>query len=217
MIFRPKRLLSALGIFAAMVLINPSGHAHPHVWIDMRTAVLFDDAGNIEALQVHWKFDELYSLFLIEELGGESGELTPAQLSSLAQQNIENLKSHSYFTFIEVAGEQPDYGDVTQFESTVKNGRITLDFIVPLEKSVDPLMQAFSYAVYDPQYYISFLHVTNTPVVLEPDARPDCRYAIKEPNPDFETVSLANSLDKTESAGDGLGVLFAEQVSVVCE
>lgn len=191
--------------------------AHPHVWIDMRTAILFDDAGMVEGLQVHWRFDELYSLFLTEEMADTNGEISADKLKSLARQNIENLKEFSYFTYARVAGSQTPYGEVTEYESKIEDSRISLDFVIPFEKPIDPLLQAFSYAVYDPSYYISFLYMKNSPVILDAEARPECRYAIQGPNPNPDAVSLANSLDKTETAGNGLGVLFSEKVTLICE
>ncbi len=183
----------------------------------MRTGILFDASGKVEALQVHWRFDELYSLLLLEELKGPDGEISDDRLKALARQNIENLKEFSYFTFIEVAGHKVNYREITQYESKVEGNRVSLDFIVPLNEPVDPLLQSFTYAVYDPTYFISFLHMEQTPVVLDGDARPECGYAIKEPNPNPEVVTFANSLDRTETAGDGLGIQFTEHVALTCE
>jgi ABC-type uncharacterized transport system substrate-binding protein len=45
----------------------------------------------------------------------------------------------------------------------------------------------------------------------------DCALELEEPNPNPEMVSFAASLDQTESAGDGLGAFFAEQVYLRCQ
>ena len=203
--------------FVAWLQVSASAVAHPHLWVGMRTGILFDDAGKVEALQVHWRFDELYSLLLLEELKGPDGEISDDRLQDLARQNIENLKEFSYFTFIEVAGQKVSFREITQYESKVEGNRVSLDFIIPLKESVDPLLQSFNYAIFDPTYFISFVHMEQSPVVLDGDARPECRYAIEEPDPNPEVVSFANSLDKTESGGDGLGIQFTERVALLCE
>ena len=46
---------------------------------------------------------------------------------------------------------------------------------------------------------------------------PACSGEIRQPNPTLDQVSLAASLDQTETASDGLGALFAETVLVHCD
>jgi ABC-type uncharacterized transport system substrate-binding protein len=74
-----------------------------------------------------------------------------------------------------------------------------------------------TYSVFDPTYYIEVLHAEGgTPIRLV-DAPGNCRADRVPPNPDPQSVSLAASLDRTQSAGDGLGVFFAESVKIRCD
>jgi hypothetical protein len=43
-----------------------------------------------------------------------------------------------------------------------------------------------------------------------------CQARLEKPNPNLEDVALAAALDQTQTAGDGLGVLFAEKVHLDC-
>jgi ABC-type uncharacterized transport system substrate-binding protein len=40
--------------------------AHPHVWIDAVVTFVFED-GHLVGLRHHWKFDEFFGSFVIEE------------------------------------------------------------------------------------------------------------------------------------------------------
>jgi ABC-type uncharacterized transport system substrate-binding protein len=196
---------------------QPAG-AHPHAWIDMRTAVIFDDQGRMAALRVHWLFDEFYTEFAIEGLDEDGdGQPDPANLVELAKLNVTNLKEYQYFTDLTADGVQVAYADATDYETFMVGNRLTLTFTIPLAEPVDPRVKQLTYAVYDPTYWIEVLHVREKPVLFEGPVPDGCRYGIDEPHPDADAVGLAATLDQTQSAGDGLGVMFAEQVAILCE
>ena len=73
------------------------------------------------------------------------------------------------------------------------------------------------YAIYDPTYYIEMVHAETDQAITLVNAPGGCRAAMKQPNPDPEQIMLAASLDRTQSAGDGLGRFFAEDVSLTCD
>ncbi|MGF1611318.1 MAG: DUF1007 family protein [Kiloniellales bacterium] len=211
------RLLCCL-FLAAAAAWPQAAVAHPHAWIDMRTAVIFDDQGRMAALRIHWLFDEFYTLFAIEGLDQDGdGQPDPENLAELAKLNVANLKEYDYFTDLTADGVQVTYGDATDYETFMVGERLTLTFTIPLAEPVDPRAKYLTYAVYDPTYWIEVLHVREQPVVFEGAAPEGCRYGINEPNPSADAVGLAASLDRTQTVGDGLGVLFAEQVSILCE
>ncbi|MBO6784440.1 MAG: DUF1007 family protein, partial [Alphaproteobacteria bacterium] len=61
-----KNFLS--GLVAALIGLFVAGaaqpaHAHPHVWIDLRSQLVFDGDGRMQGLEIDWTFDELYSAF----------------------------------------------------------------------------------------------------------------------------------------------------------
>ena len=144
------------------------------------------------------------------------GAPDPDQLAALADVNISNLAAYGYFTYLKVDGESADYVPPLLYGTEMENNRLTLQFTLPLLAPVDPRESSVIYAVYDPTYYIQVLHVQDDPVSLEGPIPGGCDTRIVEPNPTPETISFAASLDQTESAGDGLGELFAETVVLSC-
>jgi ABC-type uncharacterized transport system substrate-binding protein len=102
-------------------------------------------------------------------------------------------------------------------DSYLEGDRLVIEFVVPLAEPVDPTAQSFSYAVYDPTYYIEIFHVDPQSFGAEGPLPSDCALVLEEPNPNPEMVSFAASLDQAETGGDGLGAFFAEQVHLRCQ
>ena len=184
----------------------------------MRSALLFNDVGQVTGLRVHWVFDEFYTVFALDGLEtDDEGRPTAESLRALADLNVTSLADYDYFTKLTVDGAPADFETVSEYESFVWEDRLVLVFTVPLAEPVNPQNGRLAYAVFDPTYYIEILHVEEEPVLLEGSVPEGCAPELIKPNPDIETVSLAASLDKTESAGDGLGAFFAERVVLNCE
>lgn len=213
-----KTLVSLLVLAALVAIPAKSPQAHPHGWIDLRSVMIFDDEGRIEAIRVHWLFDEYYTVFATEGMDADGdGNPDSDQIEALARNNITNLEAYDYFVFMETGGEQPAYGEVTHYETYMVGIQLAMVFTVPLAEPIDPATADFEYAIYDPTYWIEVLHVPSNPVLLEGGVPEDCGYDLILPNPDFETVSLAQALDRDETAGATLGQHFAERVVLTCD
>ncbi len=55
------------------------------------------------------------------------------------------------------------------------------------------------------------------PAIVPEDAPSGCRYHIEAPKPEAALIAYAASLGINESGGDGLGIQFAETVTIRCE
>ena len=211
-------VLCLLVAVVAPLIMSSQAQAHPHAWIDLRTSPVFDDAGRVSGVEVHWTFDEFYTLFTIEVIDPDGDGTADAELvRELARENLKNLADYGYFTYFEVDGKRPTYDTVTEYDSYLEGDRLVMTFTVPLAEPVDPLAKAVSYAVYDPTYYIEIFHTDPEAAALGDEAPAACKLRLEPPSPDPEMVSFAASLDQTESAGDGLGVFFAERVFLDCD
>jgi ABC-type uncharacterized transport system substrate-binding protein len=186
---------------------------HPHGWIDIQTRLLFDDAGRLAAIEQAWLFDELYSAFILEEFAA-AGQSVEEGLAQLGQADIEALAEYDYFTVVEQARARLPIGRVERFANGIAAERIWLKFALPLAEAVDPAAGELRYAVYDPTYFVEIAHLGEPPVSFA--GRDDCRFELIPPEPPSEMVWLAAALDRGESAGDGLGIHFAEWIVVRC-
>jgi ABC-type uncharacterized transport system substrate-binding protein len=197
------------------VMAMQTANAHPHAWIDLRSGVILNADGKVEALTLEWRFDEFYSAFVLEDIA-RAGEVTDEALQTLVQENLVSLRDYNYFVEAQYDGKPVSLGDARDGTMIEKNKRLVMRFVVSLAEPVDPKALEFEYAVYDPSYYVEILHVENDLVTVAGPGAGDCLATIQSPDPDAEAVGLAASLGKNEQGPPGIGRLFAEVVAVTC-
>ncbi|MGE0769153.1 MAG: DUF1007 family protein [Hyphomicrobiaceae bacterium] len=100
----------ALSWCVAAAALSPSAHAHPHVWVTARTALIYHN-GAIVGLRHEWTFDQYYTEMAIEGLDkNNDGKYTREELAELAKINVEALKEFGYFTYPKLAGVALEVG-----------------------------------------------------------------------------------------------------------
>ena len=174
-----KRVIAALGLSAAMA--SPV-LAHPHIFVDAKATITFDDAGQVVGVHNSWTFDEAYSAWAVQGLDTNGdGQLSQEELQPLADDNMQGLSEYEYYTF---AGEGPDnlkfaFGSNPVMDYT--GGRQTLNFDVALDK---PYMIAdhLELAINDPEYYVA-ITFANADTVQLVNAPPNCKVALTDPEP----------------------------------
>lgn len=89
--------------------------AHPHVFVEARSKLIFDDEGNAVAVKHIFRFDDAFSAFAIQGFDtNQDGVYSREELAELAKVNVESMADFGYFTF----------GD---------NTRVELDFAAPTD------------------------------------------------------------------------------------
>lgn len=211
----------SLSLFLALLLLALPGtaKAHPHSWIDLETSLLFNDEGKVTGLWVGWLFDDYYSAFTLEGMRPDKdGKYDQKALNDLAETNLNNLFDYNYFTFIRADEKLLNYRTVTDYKTHVDGYRLWMEFTVELTEPVDPKAHKIDYAVYDPTYYVEILHAADgDPVQLIGTGAQTCGYALQKPEPPKELSLMAAALDKDETAGDSIGISFAERVEIACD
>ncbi|MGF1594399.1 MAG: DUF1007 family protein [Kiloniellaceae bacterium] len=205
--------LSAL----AMALAPAAALAHPHVWIDARSEVVFDDQQRVAALRVIWHFDEFYSLFAVEGLDADGdGRLEPAELQPLAELNVTSLRDYRYFTEIFADGTPLDYAPVSEYGSRFEDGVLSLEFVIPLAAPVDPRRSQVSFKSYDPTFYIAIEPALQDPVSLAGTPPPVCRARVEEGG-GSETLDLSEADFLDPVVSENIGALYATTITIVCD
>jgi len=196
--------------------------AHPHAWIEMRSDVVFDDAGRVAALNVDWTFDADYSSMATEGLDTNGdGFYSAGELQPLAKENIEALKEYDYFVSAKAAGRKLAYGAVTEYGQIFNDGILKMHFTLPLAKPVDPKSGEFAYQIYDPTFYIAMDYPGREAVAAIGPMPEGCQLDLKPAPSDQETDSTRQMLagkDQTWQPPEGsdFGSLFAQPVVVAC-
>lgn len=213
---RTRSIFARLGAVAAIVVaacFPRPAQAHPHSWIDLRVAVIFDDAGRIAALEEDWLFDEIYTAYILDSFA-KGKPLTPERLAAIATKIMGNLKSYDNFTRISAAGAPLRIGAIVAPGARMEGHRFGLKFTAKLGEPAPP--QGFVYEIYDPTYYIEMLHAEADDAIRLVGAPPGCTHGTTKPNPPMDAVVRAASLDQTQTSDTGLGELFAEKVAISC-
>ena len=202
-----------LGMFLGSFPMRPAV-AHPHVWIEVATQLLFDHAGRAVGLRETWSFDESYTAFAVEGLG--NGKAGQAAVDALMRENLKNLEPYAYFPKVKRNGENVPFAPLSEMSSALRGDRLEMSFVVPFQAPLELKGATLEYAVFDPTYYIEMLHAGGSKAIRLEAAPPGCAHRLIKPNPDVDAVTFAAALDRTQTAGAGLGALFAETVVVQC-
>ncbi len=208
-------LLRALTL--ALLAASGAARAHPHVWVAVRSEVVFAPDGKIMGLRHAWEFDEMYSAFAVQGLGKDGKPPTREELAPLAKTNVESLAEFEFFTFAKQGGAKLKFLEPTEvtLESDEKK-IVTLRFLLPLQTPVSA-QKPFSFQVYDPTYFVSFSFEKQNPVTL---AKPQngCSVSAVEPQPLVadESKKLSEAFFQNFSPGADFGVKLATRVVVAC-
>ena len=223
----PGRMTARLAIallcfaWAAGQALAPA-RAHPHVWIEARSDVVFDDQGRIVAINHEWTMDEMYSATAVDGLDGDGdGAYSPGELAALTKENIELLKEYSYFTHFMVDGKQAAFGDAVEAGQVWNNKRLKLHFQLPLEEPISPIARQVFYRVYDPEFFIA-IEFSGADAIAVLGGKPaSCQVGLQTPASDQQTEQTRSMLatkgvEWQPSAEEEFGAMFAQPITVRC-
>lgn len=191
-----------LGAVAALCLSLGAGtaaRAHPHVFVDARTQVVFDKAGQIVAVRHVWRFDDAFSAFASQGLDKNGdGVLTVEELAPLAKVNVDSLKDYDYFTFLRVGGRRFGFKIPTEYWLQSADGYLTLFFTLDLMQPIKPDAKGITLDVFDPGYFVDFQMVEKDPIVME-NAPANCKAQLKRKDaPDAATAAILGQIPASE-------------------
>jgi ABC-type uncharacterized transport system substrate-binding protein len=155
--------------------------AHPHVFVDGKTEIIFDAKKRISAIRNVWRFDEGYSAFATVGLDQNGdGKLSRKELAPLAKVNVDSLMEYAYFTYLSIDKTQIAFNLPTDYFLTEDKGRLTLYFTLPLAQ---PAAAADSTVleIFDPEYFIAFSFPKTGSVSLA-NAPPGCSAVFHPPH-----------------------------------
>ncbi len=208
---------------AALAASASPALAHPHVWIEMRSDVVFNDQGEITAMNLMWTFDDAYAQMALDGLDTNGdGVYSPSELELLTKENIASLKDYEFFTVMRFNGQKQALGEVTEFGQIWSNEKLQLHMQVPLKVPVDPTKGEFVAKVYDPDFFIALDYAKDDPVTTIGAMPKACQVVVKPVATDTEVEQTRAMLStkgpewKPENDED-FGALFAQPVTVQCK
>ena len=217
MVNRAALLASAI-LFAA----STGTKAHPHVWVSMRSDIVFNDDGLIKGVNLEWAFDDNYTEMALDGLDANAdGVYSQAEIAPLTKENIIALKDYDFFTVLRSGGQKQEIGAVTEFGQIWSNGRFSMHFHVPLKIPVDPRQGEFVMKVYDPDFFIAIDYPKDDPVSVLGNMPATCKLDVKPVPTDAEMEQTRLMLStkgkdwKPETAED-FGAMFAQPAVIAC-
>jgi len=214
-----KQLVTiAAATLAALVAAAVSASAHPHVWVTMRSEVVYGPNGTITGIRHAWTFDDMFSAFATQGIDSKQrGVFTREELMPLAKTNIESLKDFEYFTLAKVNGKKAELGDPPgNYYLEFKDQILTLHFTLPLKAPVKA--QSVEFEIYDPSYFVDFSFEKQNPVALV-GAPAACKLVVARPEElDAALAAQLSQLgpDTKLDPSQFLGAQFANRILVKC-
>jgi ABC-type uncharacterized transport system substrate-binding protein len=210
-------LLALLALVFAAQTFTGIAQAHPHVWVTMKSEVLYAPDGTVTGIRHAWSFDDMFSAFATQGLESkEKGKFTREELAPLAKVNIESLKEYDYFTYATADGVKVPMTDpLPDFWLDYQDQVLTLNFIIPLKTPVKAKL--FKVDVYDPTIFVDFAFDKKTPVKLV-DAPSGCKLDVALPREMTfaEGKALADIPADQQNTTMAFGAQFANKILVNC-
>lgn len=152
-----KRHLGLTASLAALLTgFSLPALAHPHVWINAKTEVVFTPDGKVSGVRHHWTFDEAYTAYVTQGLDkNNDGQLSPEELQELANENAASLNEFEYFTTLKVKGKPQPFDEPRDARMVMEGKQVAMSFLLPLKASV-PVGGALAVQIDDPTFFIYF-------------------------------------------------------------
>lgn len=208
-------------LLALCCLASPLG-AHPHIFVDVGFDLRVDAAGRLEAVEVTWAYDALYSLLVTEELGLDAdGDmvLTEGEERALTGFDMNWIEGFEGDLEARLEGQKLALSGPKQPTARLSEGRIVTTHLRRLGAPQELAGTLLTLKPFDPTYYTAYevtLAVTVSGGAL-------CEIEKQLPDLDAETKRLQQELaalgrdeSTIEMGFPEVGENFATEVQVRC-
>ena len=103
--------------------------AHPHIFIDAKATIVFNDAGELTEIRNSWTFDEAFSVWQVQGLDTNGDGITSSEeMQELADENLKGLAEYGFYTSAGNASESLPFASMDEAHFSYANNRSTLTF-----------------------------------------------------------------------------------------
>jgi ABC-type uncharacterized transport system substrate-binding protein len=209
-------LLARFLVAAFACLAAGAAQAHPHVWVTMKSDVVYGADGTATGIRHAWTFDDMFSTFATQGLAAkEKDKFTREELAPLAEVNVTSLKDFEYFTKVRLNGKSADINAPVDYYLEFTNGLLTLHFTLPLK--IPAKAQSLDVEVYDGMYFIDFSFAEKEPARLV-GAPAECKLAVARPGESGGAApgKPGEAFFKNLAPGSNFGAQYTNKISVKC-
>ncbi len=214
-----RAFICGLAACAALVIATAAARAHPHIWVTVKSELVYAPDGTVTGVRHAWTFDDMFSVFATQGIESkQKGEFTREELAPLAEVNVTSLKEYDYFTYAKASGKKvelqdPQAGYYLDFDP--KDTVLTLHFTLPLKAPVKA--KDLSLEVYDREFFVDFSFAEKDPVKLV-GAPTHCKLSVGRP----QEMNAALTRQLSQLAADQrdpsltIGAEYANKIFVKC-
>ena len=207
-----------ISVALLLAALTNAAQAHPHVWITMRSEIVYTPDGAIMGVRHAWAFDDMFSTMATQGItAAVKGAFTRQELADLAEVNVSSLKGYDYFTYVSADGTKLAFLDPAEGEFWLdyKDSVLTLNFTL---KFAQPLKaKELDIEIYDPSVYIDFAFAKTKAVAL---VNPPADCAIMATPPQEMTFAqgkkLSESFFNNPANTSSWGAQMASKIKVTC-
>jgi ABC-type uncharacterized transport system substrate-binding protein len=211
--------LSVLAALVGAAITGGTASAHPHVWITVKSELVYAPDGSVTGVRHAWTFDDMFSVFALQGLDSKKkGEYTREELAPLADVNVTSLKEYDFFTYAKANGGKLEFNDPQPgyyLDYNTKETVLTLFFTLPLKAPVKA--KDLSLEVYDREYFVDFSFAEKDPVKLV-GAPAQCKLSVARPQEMSAALSqqLSQLGPNQRDPSLTVGAEFANKILVKC-
>jgi ABC-type uncharacterized transport system substrate-binding protein len=205
---------------AALLLTAPlPAAAHPHVFVDAGVDFILNAEGEVERIRVTWVYDDLFSLYLLQELGADPA--APPDEAVRAAIVTDQKDWHPEFTgdsFLLADGREVPLSRPEAVTGDVVEGRVVTSHERALATPVDPRAAEVVAEIYDPVFFVAYAVVR--PTTVEGPGAAACSAALMTAEMTDDLLALQRELSSLSPfetpENPTVGRLFAERVRITC-
>jgi nickel/cobalt exporter len=150
-----------------LALTTASALAHPHLFVDARATITFDEAGNLSLIRNEWTFDEAFSAWQVQGLDANSdGETSSEESQALADENLAALADFGFYTSVGQAEQSVELERIGDARFEFFDRRSTLTFSVA-PKVPFRIEGKLEIGIADPAYYVGITFADASAVKVE--------------------------------------------------
>jgi ABC-type uncharacterized transport system substrate-binding protein len=213
-----RMMLRIAATALALLALAAPAAAHPHVWVTMKTELVYGPDGAITGMRHAWTFDDSFSIYATQGIDQKTkGQFTREELGPLATENVTSLKEYDFFTVVRVDGARKKdvFADPTDYWLDYRNEELTLNFTLPLKTPIKA--KDLTIEIFDPDFFVNFEFARDNSVALG-GAPVACRFAVTRPG-EADKFPSSQRLDKSFRASEanaGMGAQYASKLQVQC-
>jgi ABC-type uncharacterized transport system substrate-binding protein len=213
-----KTSLRILFVTILALAFAAPARAHPHVWVTMKSELIYAPDGTATGVRHAWSFDDMFSAFATQGLEAKSKDkFTREELAPLAKVNIESLKEYDYFTYATADGKKVPMADPEPgYWLDYKDQILTLNFVLPFKTPVKA--KDLKIDIYDATIFVDFSFAKDAPVRLV-GAPAGCKLDVALPREMTwaEGKALSDIPADQPNLTMAFGAQFANKILVKCQ